>query len=86
MVEYTIEYAKKALMSLTEDDRHWISEQLERVETRLLTEFHGWASPFEARQRSHTAVLRAIDVELEALTDRVKKLEPQPGRRRNLAA
>jgi hypothetical protein len=48
MVEYTIEYAEKALMSLTEDDRHWISEQLERVETRLLTEFHGWASPFEA--------------------------------------
>jgi hypothetical protein len=64
MVEYTIEYAKKALMSLTEDDRQWISEQLERVEIRLLTEFHGWASPLEARQ-------------FEALTDRVKKLEPQ---------
>jgi hypothetical protein len=63
MVEYTIEYAKKALMSLTEDDRHWISEQLERVETRLLTEFHGWASPFETRQ-------------LEASADRAKKLEP----------
>jgi hypothetical protein len=66
MVEYTIEYAKKALMSLTEDDRHWISEQLERVETKLLTEFHVWASPLETRL-------------LEALTDRVKKLEPHQG-------
>jgi hypothetical protein len=66
-------------MSLTEDDRQWISEQRERVETRLLTEFHRWALPFEVRQRSHSAVLRAMDVELEALTDRVKKLKPKQG-------
>jgi TRAP-type C4-dicarboxylate transport system substrate-binding protein len=50
-------------------------EQLEVVETRLLTEFHKWASPFEARQRTHTAALRAIDLEMEELSDRVKKLE-----------
>lgn len=50
-------------------------EDLERVETALLTEFHKWASPLDARMRTHTAALRAIDAEMEALTDRVQKLE-----------
>jgi len=35
-------------VSLTEEDKQWIREQLERVETTLLTEFHKWASPLEA--------------------------------------
>jgi DNA-binding transcriptional regulator GbsR (MarR family) len=47
------------------------------TETRLLTEFHKWASPLEARVRSHTAILRALDMEQENLADRVKKLEDQ---------
>ena len=50
-------------------------EHIERTETTLLTEFHKWASPVEMRQRTHAAALRAIDAEMEALTDRVKKLE-----------
>jgi hypothetical protein len=50
-------------------------QDLERVETALLTEFHKWASPLDARMRTHTAALRAIDAEMEALTDRVQKLE-----------
>jgi len=50
-------------------------EQLEKVETSLLTEFHKWPSPVEMRQRTHAAALRAIDTEMEALNDRVKKLE-----------
>jgi hypothetical protein len=51
------------------------SERLEKVETTLLTEFHKWASPVETRQRSHAAVLRALDEEVESLADRLKKLE-----------
>jgi hypothetical protein len=51
--------------------------KLERVETTLLTEFQKWASPHEARMRTHTAALRAIDLELEAVSDRVTKLEDQ---------
>jgi hypothetical protein len=60
-------------MSLTEDDKKWLMElmetfaakfatkqDLERVETRLLTEFHKWASPVELRQRSHSAAMRAF--------------------------
>lgn len=62
-------------MSLTEEDRRWILEQLERVETNLLTALHKWAAPLEMRQRSHAAALRALDVEVESHSDRLKTLE-----------
>ena len=52
-----------------------MTERIEAVETALLTEFHKWASPSEARQRTHTATLRAIDLEMETLSLRVTKLE-----------
>lgn len=54
-----------------------LREQMEGVETKLLTEFHKWASPSDARVRTHSAALRAMDLELEALSDRVTKLEPK---------
>jgi hypothetical protein len=60
---------------LTNEDKQWIQEQLEKVETTLLTEFHKWASPVELRQKSHAAALRALDVEVESLSDRLKNLE-----------
>jgi hypothetical protein len=49
---------------LTDDDKQWIKEQLKKVETTLLTEFHKWASPVEMRQRSHAAAIRALDAEV----------------------
>jgi methyl-accepting chemotaxis protein len=52
-----------------------VNARVEQVETRLLTEFHNWASPVEMRLRTHTATLRAIDLELEGVADRVTKLE-----------
>ena len=69
-------------MSLTDEDKNWITEQLREersriteeirgVETSLLTEFHKWASPSEARQRTHAAVQTVIDLEMEALSERV---------------
>ena len=60
---------------LTEEDKQWISSRLEKVETTLLTEFHKWASPVELRQKSHAAALRALDAEVESLSDRLKNLE-----------
>ena len=57
------------------DAKFATKQDLERVETSLLTEFHKWASPAEARARTHTAAIRAIDLELEAITERVQKLE-----------
>jgi len=62
-------------MSLTPEDKQWISEQLEKVETRLLTEFQKWASPTEARLRTHTLALRAMDLELDGVQERLDKLE-----------
>ena len=60
---------------LTDEDKQWIKQQLEGVETTLLTEFHKWASPVEMRQRSHAAAIRALDAEVESLSDRLKSLE-----------
>ena len=64
---------------LDDADKRWISQQLEQTETRLLTEFHKWASPVELRVRSHSAALHAMDLEMESLQDRVKKLEGEAG-------
>lgn len=49
--------------------------RIEKTETAFLTEFHKWASPVEMRQRTRAAVQRVTEVETEALTGRVKKLE-----------
>jgi len=60
---------------LTDQDKQWISERLEKVETTLLTEFHKGESPVELRSRSHASALRALDAEVESLSDRLKNLE-----------
>lgn len=52
-----------------------VDERIEKVETSLLTEFHKWASPLDARMRTHTALLRAVDLELEAHDGCIQKLE-----------
>ena len=49
---------------LTDEDKQWIVEQLERVETKLFTAFHEWASPMDLRVKSHAAAIRALDLEL----------------------
>jgi hypothetical protein len=60
---------------LTEEDKKWISGRLGKVEATLLTDFHKWASPVELHQKSHAAALRALDAEVESLSDRLKNLE-----------
>jgi hypothetical protein len=60
---------------LTDEDKQWLRGQLEKVETTLLTEFHKWASPVEMRQKSPAAALRALDAEVESMSDRLKNLE-----------
>ena len=69
--QYLIEMEERIVSSL----KGYVNERSEQVETKLLTEFHKWASPAEARTRTISAALRAIDVEREANDDRVKKLE-----------
>lgn len=72
--QYLVEMEERIVSSL----KGYVNERSEQVETKLLTEFHKWASPAEARSRTISAALRAIDVEREAIDDRVKKLEGRP--------
>jgi hypothetical protein len=66
-------------MSLTDEDKQWINAQLdsklERLETALLSELHKGARLNEARMRTQTAALRAIDLEMEAALNRAIKLD-----------
>ena len=43
--------------------------------THVLTAFHQWASPIDNRMRSHAAAIRALDIELEGMKDRLDKLD-----------
>jgi polyhydroxyalkanoate synthesis regulator phasin len=52
-----------------------VNDRIERVETALLTEFHKWASPAMARSRTHNSAIQTLDLEVEALKDRVAELE-----------
>ncbi len=70
-----LEATEQRMMGRLEATEARLESRIERTETALLTEFHKWASPVEMRQRTHAAALRAIDTEMEALNDRVKKLE-----------
>jgi hypothetical protein len=49
--------------------------KLEHVETALLTEFHKWASPVDSKLRTHRSWFYEVDLEVEALKERVRKLE-----------
>ena len=60
------------------DAKFATKQDLERVETALLTEFHKWASPMEQRMRTHREALRALDLETARLDERITKLEPPP--------
>jgi len=60
---------------LTEEDKQWISERLEKVDTTFLAGFHKGTSPVGLRQKSHAAALRALDAEVESPSDRLKNLE-----------
>ena len=66
---------KQYLIEMEERLKGYMNERCEQVETKLLTEFHKWASPAEARSRTISAALRAIDLEMEAADDQAKKLE-----------
>src|SRR5438132_6125373 len=70
-----IEYVETALNARIGHVETALNARIEHVETALLTEFHKWASPIEMRVRTHSAVLRAMDLEVEAVVERVTKLE-----------
>jgi hypothetical protein len=50
-------------------------EDLERVETKLLTAFHGWARPMEIRVNGMTSVVMGFDERLALMEQRLSELE-----------
>ena len=72
--QYLIEMEERLVSSL----KAYVNERCEEVETKLLTGFHAWASPTEARHRTISAALRAIDLEMEANAALAQKLEGRP--------
>jgi hypothetical protein len=66
------------LCALTDQDKQWISLQLERVETKLLTAFHTWRRRSKCANGAIAQAIRALDAEMEALQDPVKNLEQPP--------
>jgi hypothetical protein len=69
---------KQHLIEMEQRLKEYVNERCEQVETKLLTEFHKWASPAEARHRTISAALRAIDLEIASNKDLAKKLEGRP--------
>lgn len=71
-------------MALTNEDKQWLLEtfatkqELENMETKILTAFHQWASPLESRVRRHREGIHDLETELDSLTNRVKALEDRP--------
>jgi len=69
---------------LTDEDKQWIRQQLEGLETRLLAEFARprLPSPEELRARTRAAVERVMDLEMEfgqgELPFRRRAPPPQP--------
>jgi hypothetical protein len=49
-------------MPLSDDDKRWITEQLDGVATRLISGFRRWASPPEMREHGGFAVPRIRDL------------------------
>jgi hypothetical protein len=66
---------KKHLEEMETRLREHVSEQCEKVETKLLTEFHKWGSSADARYRQTHAVVGGIDERMLAVEDRVSALE-----------
>ena len=67
-------------MSLTDEDKAWISERLEEVETHMLRGFRNFSHPVEARLRAQKIISRGLDQRLDELDDRVEFLEEGRGR------
>ena len=62
-------------MTLDDEDKQWITDILERLETKMLTAFHDWAQTYEVRSRGVTAKVMEFEERLGIIEERVSKLE-----------
>ncbi|MGA3025141.1 MAG: hypothetical protein ABSF98_10245 [Bryobacteraceae bacterium] len=47
-------------MSLSDEDKDWMREQLERLETNLKAEFHKWAAPVDEADPPNGSARKAL--------------------------
>lgn len=78
---------KPTRMSLANKDKEWIgtaiknseagiSAKIDRLEALVLAELRKTESPAELRKRTRNAVLRVLDLEVEATANPLRKPEP----------
>lgn len=63
------------LKALEERLKTYMGEQIERLETKLLTAFHGWARSIEIRVRTDEASAHGVDERVALLEERVSRIE-----------
>ncbi|HTA46418.1 MAG TPA: hypothetical protein VK789_28440 [Bryobacteraceae bacterium] len=52
-----------------------INANIERVETKLLTAFHGWSRPYEIRARGVSTAVNSFDERLGLVEERLSAIE-----------
>lgn len=55
--------------------RRELADGLERVETKLLTSFHGWARTYESKSRGLSTLVVTFEERLSLAEDRLNRLE-----------
>lgn len=67
---------------LSDEDKTWIddrfagmTERMEAMETRLVTEFHRWAQTYEVRARGTSMAVAEFDERLGLVEERLSRLE-----------
>jgi len=66
---------KQDLLDAIAELKSYVDERSEKVETRLLTAFHGWARAMEIKVRGMSTITTGFDERLSLLEERVSHLE-----------
>ncbi len=57
------------------DNADRATEQIHDAETRILTAFHGWASPMEQRMRGTLSFVATFEERVAGLEERMRQME-----------
>ena len=66
---------KQDLLNAVADLKGYVDERSEKVETRLLSAFHGWARAMEIKVRGTSTITTGFDERLSLIEERVSDLE-----------
>ena len=66
---------KQDLLKAVADLKGYVNERSEKVETRLLSAFHGWARAMEIKVRGMSTITTGFDERLSLIEERVSNLE-----------